>query len=118
MSCCSRRARNVEKRYKKNHVHPHPMAKQKVDSNFMESFLRETMYCGNCRQLFNLNSDELKIHCNICNQFFHCGIAGKCIGDNCKIVKPDGGVHRASYCNGCVSINYEKGDCLCKDCAK
>lgn len=118
MRCCYRRVRNAEKRYKKNSVHPHPMAKQKVDVKFMDNFLRETMHCGNCRQLFNLNSNELKIHCNICNQFFHCGIAGKCIGDNCKVIKKDGSVHCASYCNNCVCIKYEKDRCLCKDCSK
>ena len=118
MTCWSRRAKNAEKRYRKNTVHPHPMTKQKVDTNFMENFLREKMHCGKCRQIFDLNSNELKIHCNICNQFFHCGIAGKCIGDNCKIVKPNGETHQASYCDNCVSIKYEKDSCLCKDCAK
>lgn len=118
MTCWSRRAKNAEKRYRRNSVHPHPMAKQKVDTNFMENFLREKMHCGKCRKIFDLNSNELKIHCNICNQFFHCGIAGKCIGENCKIVKPNGETHHTSYCDNCVSIKYETGRCLCKDCAK
>ena len=114
MGCFSKRTKRVEKRYRKNSIHP--MAEKKVDASFMESFLRETMHCGNCRDLFPLNSDELKIHCNICNEFFHCGIAGKCKGDSCRIIKPDGTEHRASYCNGCVSKIYKDGMCLCNDC--
>ena len=37
------------------------------DKIFMEAFLRESMHCGKCREIFSLSSDELKIHCNICN---------------------------------------------------
>ena len=63
------------------------------------------MYCGNCRQIFSLSSNELKIHCNICNQFFHCCIAAECIGPDCLIKDPLGNLkQRARYCNNCVSI--------------
>lgn len=109
MNCFSRKRKQI----KENSVHPHPMAEEKVTASFMDKFLREAMCCGNCKQIFNLDSNELKIHCNICNQFFHCGIAGKCIGDNCK---QDGSEHRASYCNSCVSKIYSNGTCLCKEC--
>ena len=115
MSCMKRRAEQKVKRYKKSTVHP--MASQKVDANFMENFLRESMHCGNCRKIFNLNSNELKIHCNICNQFFHCGIAGECIGEDCMIKDERGRYkHRASYCKGCVKEIYNDETCLCKDC--
>ena len=120
MTCCgySKRSKKKVRRYKKR-IYPDPQLKnQKVDASFMENFLRETMHCGTCRKLFQLNSNDLKIHCNICNQFYHCGIAGECIGDNCKIIKSNNKIHRASYCNNCVAIKYEDGKCLCKDCSK
>jgi len=83
----------------------------------MDNFLRESMHCGNCRQIFSLSSNELKIHCNICNQFFHCGIAGECIGPDCLIKDTSGNLkHRARYCNNCVSVIYNKETCLCKNC--
>lgn len=117
MSCMKRRANNKIKRYKETSVHPHPMASQKVDTNFMDNFLRESMHCGNCRNIFNLGSDELKIHCNICNEFFHCGIAGECIGEDCMIKDERGRYkHRARYCMGCVKEIYNAETCLCKNC--
>jgi len=112
MSCFKKN--NVKKRYKCKIV---PVKNN--DINFMESFLRESMHCGNCRKIYSLNSNELKIHCNICNQFFHCGIAGECIGDDCRIYDSDGKIkHRARYCNNCVSKIYNKETCLCKYCDK
>lgn len=119
-SCAgNKRGKRKVKRYKKSEVVPEgPTIKgKKVDSSFMEEFLRESMYCGNCREVFSLSSNELKIHCNICNEFFHCGIAGECIGVDC-LIKDEYGKpkHRARYCNGCVSEIYNKETCLCKNC--
>lgn len=122
MTCCSKRSTKRGKRTRRNAIYQdpevHPMTQRKLDSSFMNDFLRESMHCGKCREVFNLNSNELKIHCNLCNQFFHCGIAGECVGEDCKVVKHDGSIHRASYCNDCVGIIYEKNKCLCKDCSK
>ena len=66
-------------------------------------------------EYFNLSSNDLKIHCNLCCKFFHCKIAGKCDGDNCKIEKPNGEIHRASYCYDCAGL-ISKNKILCKDC--
>lgn len=90
---------------------------ESVDKSFMDEFLRESMHCGNCLGIFSLSSNELKIHCNICNEFFHCGIAGECIGDDCLIKNDEGGYkHRARYCNKCVSKIFNNETCLCKNC--
>jgi len=111
---CFRKNNSRIKRYKSKKIVP-----VKNDINFMDNFLRESMHCGNCRKIFSLNSNELKIHCNICNQFFHCGIAGECIGDDCIIYGSDRIIkHRARYCNNCVSKIYNKETCLCKNCDK
>ena len=53
----------------------------------------------------------------MCNQFFHCGIAGECIGEDCLIKDERGRYkHRARYCTGCVKEIYNGETCLCKDC--
>jgi len=117
-----KRGEKKVKKFRRNSVHPYQIREksittQKVDKNFMENFLREKMHCGNCRQIFDLSSDELKIHCNICNEFYHCGIAGECIGEDCMIKDENGGYkHRARYCNNCVKTIYNKETCLCKNC--
>ena len=79
-------------------------------------FSAERIPCGGCQQVFDLGSEELKIHCNLCNQFFHCKIAGKCRGDDCQVIKHTGYRHRASYCVYCVSRIYKHNECLCKEC--
>tara|TARA_Y100000996_G_scaffold284073_1_gene224204 strand:+ start:645 stop:1022 length:378 start_codon:yes stop_codon:yes gene_type:complete len=113
-------------RYRKNSVHPEKDTKhkkeekkyEKVNAKFMDKFVREAMSCGCCKQIFNLDSNELKVHCNICNKFFHCGIAGECIGNDCKVIDSLGNIHRARYCVDCVSKIYSNRTCLCKDCSK
>lgn len=112
-------------RYRKNSVHPEKDTKhkkeekkyEKVNAKFMDKFVREAMSCGCCKQIFNLDSNELKVHCNICNNFFHCGIAGECIGNDCKVIDSLGNIHRARYCVDCVSKIYSNRTCLCKDCS-
>ena len=114
------------KRYRKNSVHPEKNTKhekeekkyEKVNAKFMDKFVREAMSCGCCKQIFNIDSNELKVHCNICNKFFHCGIAVECIGNDCKVIDSLGNIHRARYCVDCVSKLYSNGRCLCKDCSK
>lgn len=117
MSCVKRGERKVKK-YRRNSIHPSiPRKTERVDANFMDNFLRESMHCGKCRKIFNLNSNELKIHCNICNEFFHCGIAGECIGEDCMIKDENGKLkHRARYCENCVTKKFNDETCLCKNC--
>lgn len=81
-----------------------------------ENLIKEVIRCGGCGEKYKLGEDKLKIHCNLCEKFFHCRIAGKCIGEDCKITKNDNSIHRASYCLDCVSIVYPRNRCMCKDC--
>ena len=82
----------------------------------MESLLFEHHYFS-LRFLNKSESNEIKIHCNICNEFFHCGIAGECRGKDCILINSNGTQHRASYCINCVTHMYEDKTCLCKDCS-
>ena len=90
-----------------------PILTRPVDGKFIKTFLARVIPCGGCEKVFDLGSDELKIHCNLCEQFFHCKIAGKCRGENCQVMN-----HSASYCLNCVSKVYNNNECLCKDCFK
>ena len=107
---------------KGNIVHPDldprsPISRnEKVTADDLDRFSRETHYCGFCKHRFNYGENELKVHCNICNHFFHCGIAGECIGKDCSLITPEGNIHRARYCINCVSKIFKNNTCLCKDC--
>jgi len=118
-----KRAKKVEKKHRKSSNIVSPTSencqlrqrRNAVDEVFVKKLLEEEIICGGCDTAFSLRSNELKIHCNLCNQFFHCKVAGECIGDDCMIVK-NGQKHRASYCYNCVgSINVDD-TCLCRDC--
>jgi hypothetical protein len=82
-------------------------------------FLSEVLTCGTCKKAFSLRENELSAICGGCNQFLHCGIAGKCVGPNCG-----NSFHRLSWCIKCVPktvlINlHDLGsgkDCLCQEC--
>ena len=120
MSCLKRGERKA-KRYRKNKIVPEKQKLSegdygKVDAKFMDKFIKEAMVCGHCKEIFNLDSNKLKVHCNICNKFFHCGIAGECIGEDCTVLDSFGNIHRARYCLGCVSKTFKNDKCLCKDC--
>ena len=106
MFSCSKRIKRKEKKYKKI---------KKEKKNVIHPFT-DSIFCSYCKKHFN--SNEIKAHCNICNNFFHCGVAGECIGEDCKIVKPNGEIHRARYCVNCVSKIYKNNQCICKDCSK
>ena len=112
MSCCY---------FKKNRI---------IDSSYLEKnkyiekpkqteFLSEVLTCGTCKKAFSLRENKLSAICGGCNQFLHCGIAGKCVGPNCG-----NSVHRLSWCIKCVPktvlINlHDLGpdkDCLCQEC--
>jgi hypothetical protein len=111
--------KSAKKRYRKNSIYPEKEEEVKtprITAEYVDKFAREVIYCGGCKQPFNLHSNELKIHCNLCNQFFHCKIAGPCLGDDCLTITDDGKEHRARYCYDCVGKIYNTGNCLCKDC--
>ncbi len=90
-----------QKKIKKNKIQPYIHHKDS-QSITTEEFLKECIACHNCKQIFNLGSNELKIHCAGCDNFFHCNIAGKC---KCQL----------SWCNNCV-LSKIKNKCRCSDC--
>ena len=119
--CFTRR----KKKQKKNKIYPYFIGRsqKEIQNVTTEEFLSECISCYHCKKIFNIGSSELKIHCAGCNQFFHCGIAGKCRGKNCNLPTMIGKNHRLSWCVNCVpkidgneeKINGE-GTCICKDC--
>ena len=114
--CFTKKTNKIRKKIKKNQVAPLlPKPIGRIDSEYIEKFKTEILVCGGCNKSFALGTNKLKIHCNSCNNFFHCNIAGQCIGEDCKFIKPDGTIHRSSYCKDCVTATYGE-HCLCKDC--
>lgn len=129
--------KNQKKKKRRKSIHPtqyNPSLKEirnenikKLEENiqqreeFHKKFLSEIIKCGCCNQNFSLEDRQLQINCAICNQFFHCGIAGRCIGDNCKVII-DNNEHSLGYCKNCVNplkLNLEDNfKCLCKICEK
>ena len=92
--------------------------------NLKEQFIKESIQCYHCKESFDLGSNKIKIHCAGCDNFFHCGIAGKCIGKKCNSEVLIGQNHQLSWCINCVprtNFNKEKidglGFCLCNDCS-
>tara|TARA_B110000208_G_scaffold107557_1_gene133424 strand:+ start:409 stop:783 length:375 start_codon:yes stop_codon:yes gene_type:complete len=83
------------------------------------SFNRQTILCFGCKKCFQLNENEIKLNCALCNNFFHCNIAGECIGRNCLHII-DETKHRERYCNKCVvpDLNLSDNKCICIDCGK
>ena len=119
--CCSgrKRAKKKIKKYKPdiwktNQVHP--LANEKVDKEFIETMSNECLSCNKCKGIFTLRSEKIKIHCASCEKFYHCGIAGGCIGVDCSSRLDNGTYHRLNYCNSCAYEIYKNGTCLCKDC--
>jgi len=119
--CITRRKIRQKKKTKKYSVHP-LIQTENMTTN---KFLKECITCYNCKNHFNLASNEIKIHCAGCHQFFHCGIAGRCRGDGCNGTTVNGEKHSLSWCVSCVSAikgNEEKingeGTCICRDCLR
>lgn len=123
---------NKKKKLKKyNKIHPYPkkinnskiINKPNVTKISTNEFLKEFIICHNCNKSFNIGTNQIKIHCAGCNNFFHCGIAGKCKGKNCNLETTLGNKHRLSWCINCVPNileNKEKlngiGECICNEC--
>ena len=106
MVCCGKRAKKLEKK----------LHKTRETNEDIYDMVNKIVLCGGCKTGFSLESGELKIHCNHCEQFFHCKIAGECQGDDCKIIDSSGHTHKARYCYSCVSQLYKNGTCLCIVC--
>lgn len=123
---CFTRKKHRQKKNKKK-IYPYVVKRTSNDTKKItnEEFLSECICCHNCKKIFNIGSSEIKIHCAGCNQFFHCGIAGKCRGSGCNLPTMIGEKHRLSWCINCVpkiegngeKING-KGNCICNDCSK
>ena len=94
--------------------------KQKERNDFTKKFCSEIIKCGACQENFKIGDNALQINCGSCNQFFHCSIAGACVGPNCSVIL-DRKKQSLKYCMGCVNpylkINImDNGLCLCKMC--
>ena len=116
MSCCYlKKKRIIDSSYLEKNKN---IEKPNIKSNQVE-FLSEVLTCGTCKKAFSLRENELSAICGGCNQFLHCGIAGKCVGPNCG-----NSFHRLSWCIKCVPktilINLNDlgpdKDCLCQEC--
>ena len=101
-----------KKRRKKKKIYPENNYKNVTT----EEFISECISCHNCKGIFNLASNQIKIHCAGCDKFFHCGIAGKCIGEKCKTTG-----HQLSWCKSCVPqtrFNVSNNNmCICYECS-
>ena len=135
MSCCSRRRteKRISRKYK---IHPErrksldvPERRKSLDvpershTEMGRLIGKEYIQCGVCKESFPLNEGKIVGSCVGCDRFLHCGIAGKCVGKNCRYII--GGVEqRATWCLACVSMNEPlnqknnniTGDCICKEC--
>ena len=99
--CFTRRKR--EKKNKKK-IYPYVIerSQKEIENVKIKEILSECISCYHCKGIFDIGSSELKIHCAGCNEFFHCGIAGKCRGKNCNLPTMIGQKHRLSWCVNCV----------------
>lgn len=115
--CLTKKSKRGIKRYKRNKIVP-VFNKPEENYEYTGSILNEKILCNKCKKIFN--SDEMKIHCNGCHKFYHCGIAGRCIGKGCTIGMGSY-THSMGYCLNCVDlklkINTDLNDkCICNDC--
>jgi len=127
MSCCSGRKQD-KKILRKYRVHPVPVKRPSVYERPLteigEIIGKEMIQCGVCAETFSLNQGKIIGSCVGCDKFLHCGIAGKCIGDDCRYII-HGVEHRATWCLACVPMKYEinqknnniDGGCICKKCS-
>lgn len=117
MKCCYlKRNKIIPKKNHKTFNHSHDTLSE---SNHSHDILSELLTCGTCKTKFSLLENKISAICGGCNQFLHCGIAGKCVGPNCG-----NKVHRLSWCIKCIPktviINLQNigpdKDCLCQEC--
>lgn len=96
------------------------MKRKEQEREFQEKFCAEILQCGICLEKFNLGQNKIISECAGCNIFLHCGIAGKCVGEDCSCIV-DGKKESLTYCIRCVNpylkVNLkDNGQCLCKKC--
>jgi len=124
MCCLKKSPKKVRRR--RNNIYPKPNSINnftytfKDQENFVKNLDYETLECNHCKNKFPLNSNEIKINCAECDKFFHCNIAGYCVGPNC-IIKNNNTTSHSHYCLDCVNsnlkINIENNKkCLCNEC--
>ena len=102
-----------KKRTKKNKVYP--LINYQVEE--IEDYGK--IKCSGCNDMIPL--EDIKINCAGCDRFFHCCIAGKCVGPNCRNQETIlGEKHQLSWCIYCVpgiSANKVGGkECICHEC--
>ena len=102
--------KNKKKKKKRNIVYPE---ESQIQTDHIQ--------CAGCKQSFTLESNQIKINCAGCDRFYHCCIAGKCIGKNCSNHQTIlGEIHQLSWCIYCVpGIPQNKvggKNCLCYEC--
>ena len=98
-----------------NKVHP----AIKYQGGIIDDYDYDKIQCQGCKKSFLL--DQIKINCAGCDRFFHCCIAGKCIGVKCRDQKTILGVkHQLSWCIHCVpgipSNKVGGKECICHEC--
>ena len=69
---------------------------------FIKEFNSEIIQCKGCLYKFNLGEHKIIMSCSGCNGFFHCHIAGACVGPNCS-VELNGKIESLKYCMNCVN---------------
>ena len=94
--------------------------KHKQQDEFHNRFISEILQCGICLEKFSLGENKIVTECAGCNKFLHCGIAGKCVGEDCSCIV-DKKKESLTYCIRCVNNNLKincenNGMCLCKKC--
>ena len=117
---------NCFKKKKISTIHQEPTKKyNKYTATDHQKYIKnldyEILECNFCKEKFKLNSYQIKINCGSCNKFYHCNIAGKCIGPNCSIISDNNEKIYSHYCLNCVNtkldINIDDSDnCLCNEC--
>ena len=123
MFCCYKKNKIIP--YEKT-IHSHSYKEQpKTTKEFTEMFLGEVLTCGTCKKSFSLRQNEVVAYCGGCYKFLHCGIAGKCVGPNCKF-NIRGEIYKQTWCLSCIPKNYiiniqnignPTCDCLCLECS-
>ena len=116
--CChkknhKKKFKKFEKKYSKNEVIPFHPDLETINEN-KNSFTKNELYCSGCNKSYE-NLDDFII-CGGCEKYFHCKIAGECIGKNCMNLGFDGEIHRTQYCYNCIRKVYDHKKCLCKNC--
>ena len=81
MSCCKKRGQQKIKRYSQNRIIPY--ADSVTIREYTEKINNEIIKCHYCQRKYKLSENKISIHCSGCDQFFHCHIAGECLGEDC-----------------------------------